>query len=99
MFVQVLIRGRIQPDRLVVPRAALRAGKVHLVGPQDRLQISPVSVAFTQGPLAVIDSGIATGDRVVLSDLVPAVEGMRLDPRPDESIRALMARAAQGDAP
>ena len=99
MFVQVLIRGRVQPDRLVVPRAALRAGQVHLVGPQDRLQISPVSVAFTQGPLAVIDSGIAPGDRVVLSDLVPAVEGMRLDPRPDESIRALMARAAQGDAP
>jgi RND family efflux transporter MFP subunit len=99
MFVQVLIRGRVQPDRVVVPRAALRAGQVHLVDADNRLHMSPVEVAFTQGPLAVIEAGVAAGDRVVLSDLVPAVEGMRLEPQPDESVRALMARAAHGDAP
>lgn len=99
MFVQVVIRGRVQPGRVVLPRAALRAGQVHLVGPEDRLQIRPVELAFTQGPLAVVDAGVAAGDRVVLSDLVPAVEGMRLAPRPDASVQAIMASAAQGEAP
>jgi RND family efflux transporter MFP subunit len=99
MFVQVLIRGRVQPERVVIPRAALRAGQVHLVGAEDRLHMRPVEVAFTQGPLAVVGTGVAAGDRVVLSDLVPAVEGMRLAPRTDESVQAILAAAAQGEAP
>lgn len=96
MFAQVLIRGRTQPQRLVVPRSALRQGKLYLVDGEQRLAVRPATILFSQGPLSVIAEGVHAGDRVVLSDLVPAVEGMLLDPRPDEAAETALLAAARG---
>ena len=96
MFVQVLIRGRTQPERMVLPRSAIRAGKVYVAGDDRRLQIRPVSVLFSQGPLSVIDSGIQSGERIVVSDPIPAVEGMLLNPVSDQELQARMLASARG---
>jgi len=98
MFVQVLLRGRPQPDRLVVPRSAVRGGAVYVADVDDRLRRQPVTVLYDQGGLSVIGAGLTPGARVVVSDLVPAVEGMLLRPEVDEAVTTELRAAAEGAA-
>ncbi|MET0068969.1 MAG: efflux RND transporter periplasmic adaptor subunit [Candidatus Thiodiazotropha sp.] len=97
MFVQVLLRGKPQPDRVVVPRSAVRDGIVYLADGESRLQRQPVDLLFSQGEISVITAGVSAGQRIVVSDLVPAVNGMQLETRPDEEIEQAMVKAARGE--
>jgi hypothetical protein len=47
----------------------------------------------------VLQEGLEPGERVVVSDLVPAVEGMLLETRQDEKLTAEIAAAAVGARP
>lgn len=96
MFVQVVISGHPQPDRLIVPRSAIRNGRIHIIDDQGRLQIRPVSIRYSFGTISVIDAGVQSGDTVVVSDLVPAVSGMRLQPTVDEALQQALLAAARG---
>lgn len=98
MFVEVAFEGRPKPHRVVIPRTAVHNGAVHLVSAEGRLDKRPVEIAFRQGSAAVVGSGVSPGERVVVSDLTPAVPGMRLDPRPDEEALARLLADA-GEAP
>ncbi len=83
MFVQVLLYGDPQADRIILPRAAIRNGKVYTVNAKQRMQSQAVSILFNQGDISVIASGIKAEDKIIVSDLVPAVEGMLLLPQND----------------
>ena len=96
MFVEVEIRGRPLTRRLVVPRAALTNGAVYIADADNRLRRRPVTVAFFQTNFAVIRDGLSAGDRVVVSDISPAIAGMRLDPVNDEAAAARLVAEAQG---
>lgn len=103
MFVEVELRGQPRPGSIVVPREALRrtpggAAVVWVLDADDRLRTRPVDVAFRQDGLAVIGDGVAEGDRVVLSDLIPAVEGMLIAPVVDEDAAARLRAQALGQA-
>ena len=97
MFVQVLLRGPAQPDRLVVPRSAVRDGKVYLVNKAQRLRRQPVKILFSQGDLSVIEKGLEAHQQIVVSDLVPAVDGMRLEPKPDQALSEVLLNTARGN--
>ncbi|MDM8547968.1 efflux RND transporter periplasmic adaptor subunit [Candidatus Venteria ishoeyi] len=97
MFVQVLLQGHVQPERIVLPRSAIRAGKVYIMDAQQRLQTRKVSVLFNQGFLSVIENGIHAGETIVVSDLIPAVDGMLLQAQVDEQLQQQLQRAASGD--
>jgi RND family efflux transporter MFP subunit len=99
MFVEVILRGRRFGARVVVPRSAVRNGAVYLVDEEQRLRLQPVELLFSQDEWAVIAEGIAPGDRVVLSDLIPAVPGMLLDPQPDAELTAELASLGQTGRP
>ena len=43
-----------------------------------------MTVGLIQPEFVVIEEGLEAGERVVISDLVPAIEGMLLKPLPDE---------------
>lgn len=96
MFVQVVLRGKSQQARLLVPRSAVRNGAVYLVDKDSRLKRQPVSVLFSQGDLSVIGEGLEPGAKVVVSDLVPAVEGMLLDVQIDEALSASLSSTGDG---
>jgi len=85
MFVDVELKGRPRPDSLVVPIAALNNGVVYVVGQDNRLEIRPIETGMIGSEYAVIDSGLAENERIVVSDLIPAIKGMLLDPVPDET--------------
>lgn len=91
MFVQVMLRGRSQAPRVIVPRSAVRGGAVLVADDDGRLRRRPVEVLFSQGQVSVISDGLAAGERVVVSDLVPAVEGMLLQVEVDRDLEAELA--------
>jgi membrane fusion protein, multidrug efflux system len=94
MFVEVELQGSVTDPRVVIPRAALMGGNVYVVDDNGRLEIRPVKTAFVQGEIAVIAAGIGEGERVIVSDLVPAIEGMRLLPTHDDVLLEAVSRQA-----
>ncbi|MEM6547467.1 MAG: efflux RND transporter periplasmic adaptor subunit [Pseudomonadota bacterium] len=80
MFVRVTVEGPSLAEQRVVPRAAVRDGRIFVANAENRLEERSVTVRAVQGDLALIAEGIDFGDRVVVSDVSPAIEGMLLDP-------------------
>ncbi len=94
MFVQVLLRGHTQPQRVVVPRTAVRGGKVYLLDADKRLQVRDAQVLFNQGNLSVVKDQQLAGKQIVVSDLVPVVNGMLLQPQLDTAAEQQLIKAA-----
>lgn len=94
MFVKVIIAGDPLSDRVVIPRHAVRAGGVLLADEHDRLRIRDVTVDFEQRDVSIIASGLEGGERVVVTDVVPLVEGMLLATSRDDALAARLAEAA-----
>ncbi|MEM8752377.1 MAG: hemolysin D [Pseudomonadota bacterium] len=98
MFVKVTLSGPTLDDALLIPRRAIRDGRVMLAGPDDRLTYAAVSPIFTSGGVAVLAPGtLPEGARIVVSDPSPAIEGLLLAPSRDEAGEARLDAAAGGD--
>ena len=80
MQVELTLTGRIIPDSLVIPEAALHGNLVYLADDQDQLDMRPVTEAFRQNGLVVIAEGLAASDRLILDDITPAIPGTELLP-------------------
>jgi membrane fusion protein, multidrug efflux system len=98
MFVEIEIRTAAKQTGIVVPRAAFHEGKLYVVNAEGRLDIRQVTIGLVQGDLAAISKGIAPGERIVVSDLIPAVAGMLLMPKNDEQLQARLKAEAAGGA-
>lgn len=101
LFVEVAIAGPPRPDRLAVPRTAVirdtdGATFLYVATEEDRLHIRPVAIGLRQDAYAVVDSGLAAGERVIVSDMAPASDGMAVDPVPDPAAQAALRAAAAG---
>ncbi|MBF0368221.1 MAG: HlyD family efflux transporter periplasmic adaptor subunit [Magnetococcales bacterium] len=97
MFVDVHFQGRAQANKVVAPRKALRDGHfLHLVGKDNRLEIRPVEIFLRQDDFIVVEKGLSAGERVVLTDLTPAVVGMKIKPTVDEAALAELVFQASG---
>lgn len=97
LFVAVEISGRALADAVVVPRLALHDGRLYVAGADNRLQIRAVEVGLLQPDFVAIGSGLQAGERVVVSDLSPAIEGMLLEPVDDpQAVEALVQVAELG---
>ena len=57
-----------------------------------------VTVEFNMGDLAVISEGLKQDEKLVLVDLVPAIDGMLLKPVQAESVARLLKQQALGEA-
>ncbi len=96
MFVEVEIRTTKLAGQFVIPRSALHSGKVYLVDDKSRLLIKPVRVRLVQGDFVVIAQGLQANDRVVVSDLSPAIAGMLLQTQDDPAVSERLHEQANG---
>ncbi len=80
MQVQLSFSGASLAGVIAIPEAALHMGMVRIAGPDDLLELRPVTAAFAQDGRVVVAEGIAPGDRVVIDDIAPAIPGMALTP-------------------
>jgi len=92
LFVEAEIQGRSVENVFVLPRTALRtdAGNdlVYLVDAGDRLRFKAVEVLRAERDDVVIGSGLRSGDRVCVSPMAAAVNGM--------AVRTLLAAEGEG---
>ncbi len=96
MFVKVNITGAILKKSLVIPRIAIRQGIVNIANNENRLERRKVNVIFSQGDISIIKDGIYIGEKVIISDLIPAVEGMLLNTNNDDEMLNIMQQSATG---
>ncbi|MCZ4370180.1 efflux RND transporter periplasmic adaptor subunit [Vibrio diazotrophicus] len=94
-FVKVTLKAQQLENQLIVPINAIHRGNVYVVK-DNQLTIQPVDVDFTQGQIAVVKSGVSEGDMVVVSQLQPALEGMKLKPQPDKTMMQWLSQQAAG---
>lgn len=76
-FVQVELHGALLKDVTVLPAAALRDGGSVWLMNDGKLKIHPVKVVRRARDEVVV-AGLAPGERVVLTNLAGAAEGMKL---------------------
>lgn len=77
LFVEAEIHGRLARDVAVLPRSAVRPdNQVLVVDSEDRLHFRPVTVLRTVAEQVYISAGLAAGERVCISPLGTALEGM-----------------------
>ena len=83
LFVTAEISGRELRDAYIIPRHALRAGnQVFVIDDEGKLDIRSVDVTYSSREEAVIGSGLAPGDNVVVSSIRNPIEGMALEALP-----------------
>ena len=79
MFVDVEFTGPVLSEMIVLPRRALRDNRTVWVADNDGyLRVRPVDVARLAREQVVIESGLKSGERVVLTTLTGAADGMKL---------------------
>ncbi len=114
LFVEAEIQGRRVEDVFVLPRTALRTDTgddlVYVVDAEERLRFTPVAVLRVESEHVVINGGLRVGDRVSVSPMVAAVDGMAVrvvyadedderlgrEPQPSRDENPLEASVVQG---
>lgn len=77
MFVKAEIEGLANLS-WVVPERALHGDKIYLMDENQRLKVVNVEVLYRRDNQVVISGELQTGDKLVLNDVLPAIEGMLL---------------------
>ena len=96
MFVNVVMSGKKSMKRVLVPRSAVRANTVYVADEDNRLRRRSVKILFSQGDISVVEEGLDPGERVVVTDLVPAVDGMLLQVQLDEELNQSLIAHGKG---
>jgi RND family efflux transporter MFP subunit len=79
LFVEATIAGRSVPNAYVLPRTALRPDdRIYVVDGKAQLRFRDVEVLRTESDRIVVGKGLVPGDRVCVSPLAAAVDGMRV---------------------
>ena len=79
LFVKVELAGKTIPRVVAIPHGALRdESSVWVMDSADRLRIKPVSVIRKSRDYIYVNGGLAAGERIVLTSLAGAADGMLL---------------------
>ncbi|MCL7744373.1 efflux RND transporter periplasmic adaptor subunit [Guyparkeria hydrothermalis] len=96
-FVEGRFTVATSESRLVVPVEAVHQGQVYLVDEQDRLERRDVRTSRPQNGWVIVETGVKPGDRVIIDDPVPAIDGMALRPRHDPDAQKALVEMATGE--
>ena len=85
-FASVVLTLATDPHAIVVPTQAVQTGQngqyVFVVKPDNTVEVRPVTLRATQGPDAVLDRGVQSGERVVTDGQLRLVPGARVEIKP-----------------
>jgi multidrug efflux pump subunit AcrA (membrane-fusion protein) len=96
LFCSVKIKGKTVKNLLVLPRYAIHDGNVYIADKDSRLEIRPVKTGFNIDQYTIIESGLKPGEKVIVSDIVPTVKGMRLKLKIDNNFIKTARRELSG---
>ncbi|NOZ66839.1 MAG: HlyD family secretion protein [Alphaproteobacteria bacterium] len=82
---------------MVLPRKAIHQGRVYVATADNKLDIRPVEVLLQQGDLVVIGKGISEGEKIIITDVIPVIDGLPLAPIEAKPYEMKLAKDALGD--
>jgi RND family efflux transporter MFP subunit len=85
-------------EMLVIPRKAIHQGRIYVANSANELEIRDVKVLHRQGRLVILDGGVDEGERIIITDVIPVIEGLPLKPIQAAEYELQMARDALGEA-
>lgn len=88
MFVKALIEGASNPA-WVVPERALHGDTLYLMNSEQRLSMVQVEILYRRDNQVVVRGDLKQGDKLILNDVLPAIEGMLLREASDDSVSKL----------
>ena len=81
MFVDAVIEGKTIKDGFLIPNSAINNNsKIYIINKSDNLEIREIEVLGTENDNVIIKGEISEGERVVVSPLNNAKDGMALKP-------------------
>jgi RND family efflux transporter MFP subunit len=103
-YVRVLIEGERISNVIALPRQVARDGNGVWIARENRLAIGQLEILWKNADTLFVKSGVAPGDKIVISDLSSVVDGMaiRIQARGDGPAKvgsALNGQTAGGDLP
>ncbi|MEE9352715.1 MAG: hypothetical protein V3U78_10690, partial [Thiotrichaceae bacterium] len=81
---------------MVIPRKALHQGRVYIAKDDNTLEIRAVSILYQQGEFIVLKGGLIEGEKIILSDVIPVIEGLPLKVIMDKRYEQQFASNALG---
>lgn len=86
MFVEVKLQGQEMPGVIAVPRGALHSNdSVWIVDDENKLHIREVDIVRRERDEVLVRSGVAAGEKIVMTNLSGAADGMLLRPQLQEA--------------
>ena len=95
MFASVELHAPLR-DMMVIPRKAIHQGRVYVANSNKKLEIRPVNVIHKQGELVIIDKGVNEGEQIIISDVVPVINGLPIAAVENTEYEQKMAVEAHG---
>ncbi|NOQ13259.1 MAG: hypothetical protein GQ583_02105 [Methyloprofundus sp.] len=77
MYTEIFLQGRAKPF-YVIPRDALHENEIYILNTQNRLERRPVGNMRVQGKMVLLSSGLQAGEKLIVSDVFPAIPNMQL---------------------
>ncbi|MBN9080153.1 MAG: efflux transporter periplasmic adaptor subunit [Rhizobiales bacterium 62-17] len=88
-YVRVRLLLREQPNALLVPQVALGSSQLgkylYVVGEGNKVELRPITLGRTEGPLVVVQSGLKDSDQVISGNLQKIGPGMPVQPLPPQN--------------
>jgi RND family efflux transporter MFP subunit len=85
MYTEVTIKGNAKKF-FVIPRDAIHEGELFIVNKENKLERRALKPSLLQGKMALFEEGLSVGEKIVVSDLFPAIPGMSLNLTKDKRI-------------
>jgi hypothetical protein len=98
MYTSVELFSPAKPS-LIVPRKAIHQGRVYVANDENTLDVLPVHILFQQGDMIVLDEALDAdliGKKIIISDVVPVMQGMPLKSIEAEFYQTQLALHALG---
>ena len=83
-------------DVIVLPRKAIHQGRIYIAKANNQLEIREVDILTRQGRLVILDGGVEEGEKVIITDVIPVINGLPLNPIEAVEYEKQMARDALG---
>ncbi len=85
MYMKIMLQGNAV-KAVAVPRFSLHENELYLITPDNKLERMFIETPQYQGNLVLIQSTLKAGDKVITSDVFPAVTGMSVTPVLDQAV-------------
>ncbi len=96
MYVEGELAINTSEEKIIIPEYAIRENEIYLIDENNRLRRKKIEIDFVQDGLAIIKSGIELNDKIIISDISPAIAGILLKPSHNKELEDSLRQQALG---